>query len=152
MAAEAALLWPPTLTVQTSEAPVPGAAGAPPALFGRFVPDRRLYDGRSHALDIVSVEQRAILDEFTSHNRQSTGPHDLRFRDLTARRNLRPERYADSGNIIAGGALEAAAARAAAQAELDMAGRGRGKARVHGNAQADNDRGGLREPYALRRE
>ena len=116
----------------------------------RAPPDRRLYDGPSHAVDILSVEQRAILTQFADHNASESMPDDLRFRDLTARPHRVPERrYATSGDIIAGRPANAADAAAAASASLDMIG-GRGKSRVR-SAIADHDRGGLDEPYAYRR-
>lgn len=68
----------------------------------RPAPDRRLYDTYSPSIDIASVEQRAhFADAVHLHTALGSGHMDPRFRDLTSRRNLHPERHRDHGNIIA---------------------------------------------------
>lgn len=76
----------------------------------RPAPDRRLYDTYSPSIDIASVEQRAhFADAVHLHTALGSGHMDPRFRDLTSRRNLHPERHRDHGNIIAPHAAAAAA-------------------------------------------
>lgn len=140
----------------------------------RPAPDRRLYDTYSPSIDIASVEQRAhFADAVHLHTALGSGHMDPRFRDLTSRRNLHPERHRDHGNIIAphaaaagsgaGGRPGTGSGSSAAAPEGHSTGShaglldrehamfaGRGRARVP-SALAEYERSGP-EPWAHRRQ
>jgi len=115
----------------------------------RRAPDRRLYDFHSPAVDLMSVEQRGRFGESLHELATAAGPRDPHFRDLTARRNVHPDRYRDAGNFIAWSGTSAGTyGPEHTEAEMSRVA-GRGKARVASEL-GYKDRSGLDEPYARR--